>query len=230
MSLSYYALSASVFFWMYLKDGAVPDNGRGAGLLVLAGVAAALCLWTKMEGMFFPLAFGMAVMSLWFARRHTFRAVVLFLLPVAVIAVIWYVFLLVKDIRINYGEGIIMEAVKEGGMPGVLPAMKKNLHFEVLPVIWDQIMFSANFNMAFFFLMVLCVSGWKVILRSDLKYLFVVLTCVIVMFLFVYIGTDSYQYVMSVTAINRNILTYIPMMYFLSAVTALKVLGEKGKN
>jgi hypothetical protein len=85
-------------------------------------------------------------------------------------------------------------------------------------------MFSANFNIIFGFLFIIFIIGFKIILQSNLKYLFVALLSVMALFLFVYIKTEYYQWVMNLSAVNRNILTFIPMMYYVSALTAIKVL------
>jgi hypothetical protein len=63
--------------------------------------------------------------------------------------------------------------------------------------------------------------------RSDLGYLYAALFSVMVMFLVLYLGTETYRWVLNLTAVNRNILTFIPMMYYVAALTASKLLqGE----
>jgi hypothetical protein len=47
------------------------------------------------------------------------------------------------------------------------------------------------------------------------------------MFLALYLGTESYRWVMNLTAVNRNILTFIPMMFYLAALTAHRLLQRE---
>jgi hypothetical protein len=69
-------------------------------------------------------------------------------------------------------------------------------------------------------LFLLIIVGYRKILKSDLAYLYATLLSIMAMFLVVYLGTESYRWVMNLTAVNRNILTFIPMMYYVAALTA----------
>jgi hypothetical protein len=98
------------------------------------------------------------------------------------------------------------------------------INLEVLPSIWRQVFLEANFNMIFPFLILVSLFGIKKIVLSELKYLFIVLFFVIGVFLCYYITTDISQWVINTSSINRNILTFIPMTYYISALVAIKML------
>jgi hypothetical protein len=136
-----------------------------------------------------------------------------FFAPLALITAPWYVFLHTINVPVSYGEV---------GQMGT--AITKGIHFQVLPVIAEQVLFSANFNLIFLFLFLVVIAGYRV-LGSDLKYLYAALLTIMTMFLVLYLGTETYRWVMNQTAVNRNILTFIPMMYYVAALTASRLLG-----
>jgi hypothetical protein len=216
LPLSFYALGAMVCFWSTIdavKNGRAGDAG---GLLVLMGTCAALCAWTKMEGLFFATAFSASLAMYCLVKKISFKQVIAYLAPLVLITVPWYVFLLSIGVPVSYGEEKML-----GEM------IAKGIHFQVLPVIAEQVLFSANFNLIFLFLLLLVIFGYRSIVRSDLGYLYAALFSVMVMFLVLYLGTETYRWVLNLTAVNRNILTFIPMMYYVAALTASKLLqGE----
>jgi hypothetical protein len=217
LPLSAYALGTMVCFWNTigaLESGRV---GYARGLLVLMGTCAALCVWTKMEGLFFAAAFSASLALYYLVKKISFKQVMAYLAPIVLVSVPWYVFLMSIDVPVVYGKG---------ELPGA--TITQGIHFQVLPVIAEQILFSANFNLIFLFLFLLIIVGYRKILRSDLGYLYAALLSVMAMYLVMYLGTDMYRWVMKLTAVNRNILTFIPMMYYVAALTASTLLqGEK---
>ena len=209
LPLSAYALGAMVSFWSTIDALKSGRAGYASGLLVLTGTCAALCVWTKMEGLFFAAAFSVSLALYYLVKKISIKQVMAFLAPLVLVSVPWYVFLISIRVPVSYGEVKLLGAT-----------MTKGIHYQVLPVIAEQVLFSANFNLIFLFLFLLIIVGYKKILQSDLAYLYATLLSIMAMFLVVYLGTESYQWVMSLTAVNRNILTFIPMMYYVAALTA----------
>ncbi len=224
LPLSAYALGAIVSFWNIIEALKSGRAGNTRGLLVLMGTYAALCVWTKMEGLFFAAAFSAALALYYLVKRISFRQVMAFLAPLVLVSVVWYVFLLSIRVPVSYGEvKLLGETITEG------------IHFQVLPVIAEQILFSANFNLIFLFLFLLIIVGYRKILQSDLAYLYAALLSIMVIYLVLYLGTDMYRWVMNLTAVNRNILTIIPMMYYVAALTAGgllqgEIITERGRD
>ncbi len=220
LPLSAYALGAMVCFWSTID---ALKSGRAVyarGLLVLMGTCAALCVWTKMEGLFFAAAFSASLALYYLVKKISFRQVTAFFAPLVLVSVPWYVFLLSIRVPVSYGEvKLLGETITQG------------IHFLVLPIIAGQILFSANFNLIFLFLFLLVIVGYRKILQSDLAYLYGALLSIMAIFLILYLGTDMYRWVMNLTAVNRNILTFIPMMYYVAALTAGGLLeGETVKD
>ena len=216
LPLSLYALGAMICF---RKTIGALESGRAGdirGLFVLMGAFTALCVWTKMEGLFFAAAFSASLALYCLAKKISFKRVMVFFAPLALITVPWYVFLFSISVPVSYGEA---------GQLGA--TITKGIHFQVLPVIAGQVLFSANFNLIFVFLFLLSIAGYRRFLESGLRYLYEALLFVMVMFLVLYLGTESYRWVLNLTAVNRNILTFIPMMYYVAALTASGLLeGE----
>ena len=216
LPLGYYALATAIYFRRYMEKSE-KQRDDNYGFLVLIGVFAALCIWTKIEGILFSLAFSAALFLYLLMKRSSFRSFIkslfFYSIPIGIVGISWFAFLTLNAIK---------------GPPVAL-----GLHFEVLPVILKQIFFSANFNIIFMFLLVIILLGYRSILHSYLKYLLAPLLTVMLMFLFIYITTNHYHFVMDLTAVNRNVLTFIPMMYYVSALIAahlLKLEKEQSPN
>jgi hypothetical protein len=215
LPLSAYALGAMVCFWSAIDASKSGRAGYARGRLMLMGMCVALCVWTKMEGLFFAAAFSASLALYYLVKKIPFKQMVAFFAPLVLVSVPWYVFLLIIRVPVSYGEVKLLEKT-----------VAKGIHFQVLPVIAEQILFSANFNLIFLFLLLLIIVGYRKLLRSDLAYLYTASLSIMAMFLVVYLGTESYRWVMNLTAVNRNILTFVPMMYYVAALTAGGILQE----
>jgi hypothetical protein len=187
-------------------------------MLVLMGICAALGAWTKVEGLLYVAAFSVSLLLFLLLTKLPLKQGFAYLVPLALITVPWYVFLLFIGVPISYGEERMLEE-----------AIAKGIHFQVLPMIAEQVLFSANFNIIFPVFLLLTTLGYRSIVRSGLAYLYSVTLAVMAMFLVLYLGTEAYRWVMNLTAVNRNVLTFIPMMYYLASLTAHRLLqGEVG--
>ncbi len=215
LPLSFYVLGAAICFQSVLdrlKEGRIND---ARGMVALMGLCIALSVWTKMEGLFFAAAFSAFLALSYFVKKAHLKHLVPYLVPPVVVAALWYGFLLTIGVTVDYGEGrMIGETLTEG------------IHAQVLPVILDQALFSANFNLIVPFLALLAALGYRRIVRSDLRYQYGTLLSVTTAYLILYLGTDAYRFVMTLTALNRNIVTMVPMMYYIAALTAKTVLHD----
>ncbi len=209
LPLSYYALAVTVYFRKYMKS---EQKDANYGILTVMGLFAAFCLWTKIEGVLFCLAFSTTLIFYLFLKRNgtkeLLNSICFYLLPISIISFSWFSF-------------ILLNSISGRGLEGFLTS---GLHFEVFPIIWDQIMFSANFNIIFIFFFTMLFLSIKSVFNSDLKYLLIALLLIMLMYLFIYVTTDNYKWVMDLAAINRNILTLIPMLYYISALMTVDLL------
>jgi len=212
LPLSYYALAAAVCFRRYMEK---PEDREG--LLLLMGIFVAFCIWTKIEGIFFCLAYSTTLLLYFLSKRSSFKGLfkgsLFYSIPICIVGISWFAFILLNDIP---------------GRSAFETFLSSGLHFDVIPVILDQIILSANFNIIFVFFFLVILLGVKSIFHSDLKFLLIPLFTIMLIFLFAYITTDNYRWVTNLTAINRNILTFIPMMYYVSALMTVHVLKLGG--
>ncbi|MGO9013540.1 MAG: glycosyltransferase family 39 protein [Dissulfurispiraceae bacterium] len=211
LPLSYYALATAICFRRYMEKSE-KQRDENYGFLVLIGVFSALCMWTKLEGILFALAFSATLLLYLLLKRSSYRnfikSLFFYSLPIGIIGISWFTFLTLNGVK---GRSILAFG----------------LHFEVIPVILKQIFFSANFNIIFLFSPLIILLGIRTILHSDLKYLLAHLLMVMLMFLFIYIATNNYIFAMNLTAVNRSVLTFIPAMYYISALIAAHMLGKE---
>jgi hypothetical protein len=126
--------------------------------------------------------------------------------------------LFTAGIEVSYGEEKAMEQ-----------AVAQGFHLEVLPVIAKEVVLSANFNLIFPFFFLLCLLGARAISRSDLRYLLAPVFFAFALFLFLYMGTGNYIWVTKLTAINRNMLTFLPVMYYVTTLTAVQLLSRSAR-
>lgn len=212
LALSFYVLSAAVSFRGFIMNSAVGNIGRR--YLVLMGSFAACIFWTKLEGLFFVASFSAALLLYFFIKKIPFKQLWYYIAPISIVTIIWSIFLMSSDIS-------IMARNKQNISGG--------LHFEVFGRIWEQLMFFGNFNIIFFVFLVVLIFGAKIIIRSDLKYLFFAMFGSMFLFIFVYVTTVEYKEVMTLQALDRNILIFLPMIYYLFALTVTNILkiGEQ---
>ena len=223
LPLGYYSLGAAVCLW---KVATMLRKGEGAesckGPLVLLGVFVALAVWTKLEGLFVAVAFSIALFALLMPEGRRLRRFASYAAPVLSVVLAWYLFLAFQDVRVVSGEERQIGEIVERG-----------LHMEAVPRILGQMFASSNFNLIFPFLLVLSVAGFRMIRRSDVRYLFLALSCLMVLYLLLYLGTESYRWVMNLTAVNRNLMTLVPMMYFLAGLSVMPLIrsdASRGKK
>ncbi len=63
------------------------------------------------------------------------------------------------------------------------------------------------------------------IFNSELKYLLLPLLMVMGMYLSLYLATSEFVFALNLEAVDRNILTFIPLMYYISALITAKLLS-----
>lgn len=212
LPLSYYSLASTVCLWIYLQCDK-KTSGNEFGVLIILGFFLGMCIWTKVEGLFFALA-NVFVLTIYFYRRkktvkHYFSLIV----PLASIALPWYLFLFLKNVKLGRGE-----------------FLQSGLHFEVFPIFFEQTFFSANFNIIFMFLFGLIIISVKRILKTNLKYLLASLVLVIFQYIFIYVATENFLFAVNMMALNRSILTFIPSMYFISALLVIFEIYKKDET
>jgi hypothetical protein len=229
LTLGYYGLAASVCLFRYVgllsrSEGSV--NGA-KGYLPLSGIFLAFACLTKNEGLFFFLAVTAALALFIFIdkkeagdRRRAVAVLASFLVPFAVVAGPWFLFKFLSGA--GFGHSGASSTLVWFSDPKFAPDAARGLHTEIFVPAVKQLFLSANFGLVTAFWLFVSVAGAKSIWKSDIKYLYAVLLAVMAMFTFVYLVFEVTA-VTEVTGINRNALTYVPIMFFASALAARRL-------
>ncbi|MEE8573965.1 MAG: glycosyltransferase family 39 protein, partial [Thermodesulfobacteriota bacterium] len=209
LPLSYYSLSAVVLLWRFIKNA----NPR---LLMLAGFMLGIGIFVKNEGLLFT--FGIAVALILFLKqkkRAILKPFVSFIVPFIIMAAPWFLFKIFNDLGFGHSG-------QDSGMvwfsdPRFSADAETSIHWEIIPIAVKELFLSANFNLIFSFWAVLTVFKFKSVARTDIKYLYVVTLLVMAVFVFVYL-TLEVTAVTESSGFHRNMLTYLPIIFFTSAV------------
>ncbi len=215
LPLSFYALAAVICFWRFLST-------ERKGLLVFAGTLLGFGVLTKNEGLFFVVAIGFAFILARFGKANKtgfLKELACLALPVMILALPWFVAKLTMGL--GFGHGLGGSEFNWLSDPLYSEDAPKGIHWEVIGKGLKEWMLTANFNLLFPALAVSLILGMKEILRSDLKFLYIIIFSVMAMFIFVYL-TLEVTTVMDATGIHRNTLTYAPIILF-----ALAILGQR---
>ncbi len=202
MPLSVYLFLTSVSF-LYVM--------RGKGVyLPLVALFSAEALFTKDESLFFvaPLIISTAVW-IWRSpeeRYRKWRALASLLAPL-LLAVPWYAF------KFSHTLGLGAEFIK----------LELVFHPEIMESVIAQVFSLQNFNLFFALLPFLIILGWNP--GKEFLHLFIVVACYESFFVMLYMFTSFYNYHFSSgTVFNRNLLTFYPVVVFLTVLLMKKRL------
>lgn len=234
LPLAFYAFTAVVFFWRYIK-------GRDLRLLALSGLLTGIAVCTKYEGAFFFAALLLALLVSMIAKRERMlAAVAVFLLPVFIIVGPWIFFKKISDLSTTHGVaesriGSIVkkkETVKKHERVQSRGVKKKQVikereseqeargsvvHWEIFDDIFVKLFMSANYNIILPFWVIISLLCSRTIWKTELRYLYLVLLTVLFLFMVLYLVLVP-EVVTEGTAIYRNVLSYLPLLYFSSAL------------
>lgn len=217
--LSWHALAGALLFWRFTST----EQRRYLGL---AGLFTGIGMTVKNEGLFFLIALSCAIFLYSFRSRKDLMAnFIWFLVPVALMAGPWYLF------KAAYGFGFGHSGEESGyrwlSDPKYGHDAPREVHWDVIPSVLREMFMRANFGLLFSFWAALSVLGHRHILGTTIRYLYVMVFLVMAMFLFLYL-TLEHTTVIEVTGINRNMLTYVPIVFFTTAFVALKFRKGSG--
>ncbi len=214
LPLAFFALSGTVALWRFLRDDNLP-------YLILSGILFGTAMFVKNEGVFTPLAAGMALVLFLFLRKRAVAAAPLmaplaaFIIPIILLAGPWLLF------KTSYGIGFGHSGPSSGfkwlSDPFYTGSAGYGVHWEILPRGFIEIFFSASPGLIFPLWIFASLVAGKAIFSSKLKYLYIIILLVFSMFVFIYL-TLEVTAVMQRTGIHRNILTYLPILYFTTAL------------
>jgi len=201
LPLSYFVLASVVLFWRFMRSGEKMT-------IILSGVFMGMALFVKTEGLLLLFALFVALVAyLIIENKATAVNLLRFLVPIAILAGPWLVFNLVHHLGFGHGE-------KTPGLKGGVL-----VHWEVLGGWFRAVFLTANYNLVYSFWAVMSVLGIRTVLKTDLKYLYIFLVLVMGMFLSLYLVLE-FTSVTLAFGIHRNNLTYLPVVFYASALLA----------
>ncbi len=215
LPLSFFALSGTVALWRFFKGGPY-------AYLTLSGIFFGAAIFVKNEGLFFALSGGSALVLYLFTRKRScFTSLAAFIIPMIIIVGPWLIF------KSHYGIGFGHSGASSGfqwfsSNPLDPSAPKTGVHWEVLRVGLGELLFTANYNLIFPLWVISSLFAIKKVLRTELKYLFLIIILIVSMFLFTYL-TLEVTAVTQRTGIHRNTLTYLPIIYFTAALVLASI-------
>lgn len=208
LPLAFYALSGTVYLWRYLER-------NESHALIISGILMGMAAFTKNEGIFYCISAGFVLFAYnILQRRSPWTGAHLFAIPVFLYILPWYIFKMYYGIGFGHGE-------ETSGV-----TWTQSLHFEVIGLYFNEIFLTANHGLIFSFLIVLGLLRYKDVVRSNIKYIYILIFSVMFMFLFVYITTLDFASVTDRTACNRNTMTFVPIAFFAVALLTGRVFKK----
>lgn len=218
LPLSWYAFAAAIALLRYM-------GGGDKRFLMLSGVFVGMGMFVKNEGLFFLIAVSAALVAFSVSEKKPLFKNLLYLgLPVVLTAGPWFIFKAVNGL--GYGHGDANSGFKWLSDPTFAPDAPQKVHWEIFASSFKEIFFTANFNLVFPFWIVLTIIGFKEALSTNIKYLSFIILSVMAMFFFVYL-TLEVTTVTESTGIQRNILTYAPIVFLTSALLACRIYPRR---
>lgn len=213
IALSYNLLAGSILLWRYM------EKGGGNGEAALSGLFFGMAAFTKSEGLIYLAAAGAALFSYnVIEKRYRWKSVLYFAVAAMVYILPWLIFRAHYGLGYGHGYGTGVGAADElGAIPWSKP------HFEIWGIFFKEVFLSVDNGHIFAFLGFISLIGSGVIIRSNIKYLLLILVIILCGFLAVYTMTHDYQYVLNRMATNRNLLTLVPLAALIAGLAATRV-------
>ncbi len=214
LPLAFFALSGVAALWRFLRD----DNHS---YLILSGILLGMAAFIKNEGLFFPAACGAALLLFLLIRRRSSAAPIIaplaaFVIPIIIIAGPWFLFKMHHGI--GFGHSGASSSLDWLNDPFYHDSAARGVHWEVIGKGLYVTFFTANYNLIFPLWIVAGLLARKIIMRGELKYLYMIILLLISMYVFVYL-TLEVATVTEQTGIHRNTLTYLPIVFFATTLT-----------
>lgn len=203
LPLAFYVLAGSIFLFRYMEE-----NSKSS--LLLSGALFAIGAFTKNEGiLFLCFAFLALILFMLIEKKCKPKDLLPYLIG-AVLIVPWIIFK--SSYSFGYGH---MDASSGLDWTGTV-------HFEIFPLYAKQLFYNANHGLVFAFALVVSVLGYRTIIKSNIKYLYLIVGLMICSLLFLYATTMDFESVTLNTASNRNTLTFLPVTLYGATLVAIR--------
>jgi len=189
--LAFYLLATLIYFWR----GAIEDNHQ---YYYLAGVFAALSVWTKNEGLFLALIIILSwLIYLWTRRRFKLKLLIPILLFI-VLLLPWLIF----------------KAICRLGLGNIDSVWQLGWHPQVLPIIFAHLVGTIDWNIWWLIFVVSLITFWRKLWTRENLLLFLSVVGTLGFYLVLYLFTPNANYVASGMIDQRNLLTIAPLGIF----------------
>ncbi|MFQ5442540.1 MAG: hypothetical protein ACE5EB_07440 [Thermodesulfobacteriota bacterium] len=220
LPLAFYVLSGSVFLWRYMEEG-------GESRAALSGLLFAMGAFTKNEGVVYLAAGFMAITAFnLLEKRREWKSILYFSVPALLYIGPWLLFKAYYGIGYGHGSGVGVGAEDVAG--GLV--LSGALHPGVIPVFFKEIFLTINHGLVFPFLALIAVLGVRTLMRSNIKYLILIIILAAAVFLADYIVTDDFIFVFNRTGMNRNALTFLPLSFLAAGLLTSRLLKGLSKK
>lgn len=216
LALSYNVLAGSILLFRYMEQDDI-------NLLPLSGIFFAMAGFTKSDGMIHLLSAGLALLAFnVIEKKYKWKGLVYFGLPALLYLLPWFIFKSHYGLGFGHGYGTGIGGADESGALMWSPTF----HFEVWPVFFRELFLSVDHGLIFAFLALVSVLGFKTLLNTNIKYLFLIIVLAISGYLFVYTATFDFEFVLNRMATNRNLLSVTPLAFFVAGYITVKLLKK----
>src|SRR6056297_3857099 len=182
--LSFYVSLSAGLIYYYLKT-------NNKSYLLLSAIFSGFCIWTKNEGLMLSILLIISLLIIKFYKEKglfkniKIKRILYFLLPPVLISAPWLIFKTINNLGFNNLEK---------------PLILEGPHFNVLPLMFHQIFMPSSFHIWFFvFIISLIFIFKKKNIKSENLFLTILFLIVFLAYIFIYILTHSYIFVMDGT-------------------------------
>lgn len=222
MPLAFYVLAGSLLLWRYFEGG----KHAGPRTVALSGLFFSMGAFTKTEGLVYIFSASAAIIAYNIIEKESrWKDLVCFILPAVLFIAPWLIFKAYHGI--GYGHGYGTESIIGDAFGEI--RWTQALHIEVIGIFFKEMLLAVDHALIFPFLGLITILGFRTILNTNIKYLYMIIIIVISAFLFVYTTTIDYIGVINRTHTHRNILTFVPLAFLTASILASRLLRRYGE-
>jgi len=200
LPLAFYFTVAAISLFKYFKNKNKTD-------LIMAGIFAGLITWIKNEGLIL-VGILLIVFTIYLIlekiTKSKIKSFLLFIFCFLIFFLPWFIF---KRI-FGFGySNLSPDAVFLNGF-----------HPEIFSKLLEQLFIFHSFHIWPGIFLIILILNWRRVFGKPNIYLFLIIFGALAGFLFVYLFTSAYQFVVDSTASSRNLLIIMPLTVFLAGL------------
>lgn len=196
---------ATMLLWTYFLK-------RQIVYMILFSLVFSFAGWIKNEGLllFIITSFFLLCILLWEKFRenenYTSKKTIAACAVGIIVLLPWILFKLIFGLGIsNFGENEVFSHIL-------------TVHYEILPILLKNFTTSANFSLLLPLFLFGILAYWKDLSKEKLFYFVLLNIMYLITYLGVYLLTQNYLFILDGTIFQRNLLTIIPSIFWVSAL------------